>query len=133
MPRVLRLETRPLIAASRPVSAVRPDASSLLARSSPRASGALVPATDAEFPQDEHYDLARNARSGEKFVAAEQAHPGSVPDDCSALPRVNDWTQYGSPAADYSVRRLAHASRPAIRAITRLGCGGTTGLRAVRL
>src|SRR5713226_5526213 len=65
-------------AASRPSSAVRPFASSLPA-SAPRAAGAVVPAPDASFPQEEECAGAANARSAEEFATAEQARAGWFP------------------------------------------------------
>src|SRR5712692_8415910 len=104
-------------AASRPASAVRPDASSLPA-SAPRAAGAVVAAVQAAFPQGEECAGAANARSAEAFATAEQAHSGWAPADCSA----GLWADDSIPAdlvpdgwapADCSAALLADDSIPA--------------------
>jgi hypothetical protein len=69
--------------ASHPALAVRPEASSLPA-SAPRAGGAVVPALQAAFPQEEECAGAANARSAEEFATAEPAHSGWAQADCSA-------------------------------------------------
>lgn len=113
--RVLNPDLKPgrfTAAASRPSSAVRPDASSLPA-SAPLAAGAVHPAAHAAFPKKEEEECvgAAKARSSEELGAAQQAHSDWAPADCSAAQSVYGWSP-GDPA-DSSARLPANASIPA--------------------
>jgi hypothetical protein len=98
MPEVLNPCLKPpvTVAASRSVSVVRPDASSLPA-SEARAASVAVAAVQAAFPQ-EGYVGAANARSEEASAAVAQAHCGWAQAGCSAGLSADDLNQAGCSA-----------------------------------
>jgi hypothetical protein len=98
MPAVLNPCLKPpvTVAASRSVSVVRPDASSLPA-SEARAASVAVAAVQTAFPQ-EGYVGAGNARSEEAPAAVAQAHCGWAQAGCSAGLSADDLNPAGCSA-----------------------------------